>query len=100
MSFGDRQQRRIRAGNGARERDLRLYAGNAIDRELVQALELAYLVRELGIEQVAHRCIALHPVQRCRLRRSQRTCAPRMPVESALTGELAGRHSMTKSPSQ
>ena len=40
------------------------------------------------------------PRTRCWLWRNQRTCAPRMPLESAFTGELAGRHSMTKSPSQ
>ena len=59
MSVGYVQQRRIGSSDGARKRYLRLDSCDAVDREPVLALEFPHEARQLGVEYVAHRTVAV-----------------------------------------
>ena len=54
VAVNGRQERRAGLRHGSCERDLGLDAGDAVDRELVLALELAHLGGEVGVEHIAH----------------------------------------------
>ena len=59
MSVGYVQQRRIGASDGARERYLGLDSGDAIYCEPVLALEIPDQARQVSIENVAYRTVAV-----------------------------------------
>ncbi len=59
MSVGNVKQWRIGPSYGARERDLRLDARDAVDREPVLALEIPHQIRQVSIEHIAHWSVAV-----------------------------------------
>ena len=63
MVFDCGQQRRVRTCDRPGERDLRLYAGDTVDGELVLALEVAHLRGEVGVKDITGRGIGLAAVQ-------------------------------------
>jgi hypothetical protein len=59
VSVGHVQQRGIGSSDSARKRYLRLDSRDAVDREPVLALEFPHEARQLGVEYVAHRAVAV-----------------------------------------
>ena len=78
----------VGAGDRAGERDLRLAAGDAVDRQLMCALEIAHQAGELRVEHIARRRRWAHLRQVLQTLPQPAHSAPRMPAESGFTGEL------------